>query len=146
MGLAQDVLKAIPSVADTIRSAVPHSNPPSVPSEPPIQAAPEAMLKAGIAYLKAKCERGKNPEILADAIADNLDEDNNRIFLPYLNTPFEEFGKIDPAILQPPYRQWFETLYNRLKENIDALSSVGNIVGPERNDSDASSDDAAGTA
>ena len=77
-------------------------------------------LKQGIAYLKERAIKGKDPELQADMILDNFDEPQFRIVgTQLLNMAFEDFGKIDPDILNEPLRSWFKRVYDRLKEGLE---------------------------
>jgi hypothetical protein len=131
MGMLKD---ALPIVGDVIKGFLPGRNAPVAPAAAPAMAtnpadhaaiqgaAPEAlqMLQHGISYLKGKIIQGKAVELYADFILDSLEDPQWRPFIGLAQAPYEEFAKLDPELLQLPYRPWFEKLFATVKE---ALSS-----------------------
>lgn len=78
-------------------------------------------LKEGIKQLKKKALAGKDPRLWVDVIADNFDDPQYQaLALALANSTFEDFGRLDPEILQEPLKSWFRTLYDGLREVINA--------------------------
>lgn len=77
-----------------------------------------AMLHKGLDYLKDKALKNADVGLYVDLVMDNIDNPMYRPFLVILNHPFEEIFQVDPELEKQPYRDWFQSLYNALKENL----------------------------
>lgn len=100
-------------------------------------------LQNGIAWLKKKALAGKEADLQVAVILDNFEDESYLVLgRTLLNMPFEDFGKIDPDILQEPLRSWFLRVYNGLKEgmqyvdaNNEAIAGVdGSETDPKTNE------------
>jgi hypothetical protein len=134
----------VKNVLDSIPEVISMLKPPGVPgAEPgknlvetaPAQPAPAdarlAMLRNGIAYLKSKARAGKDPGLWIDFVVDNLDEPQWADMATYLEKPFDEIAQaLDPEIMLPIYRPWFEQLFRGLshaiRERVDTGRPAGN--------------------
>jgi hypothetical protein len=103
----------------------------------------ETMLKRGIEFLKEKAIKNKDPELQADLILDNFDDPQYRILgTQLMNMPFEDFGKLDPEILNEPLRSWFLQVYNRLKEGISHVDTETDVIsGQDGSDANPAGDE-----
>ncbi|MCP5101887.1 MAG: hypothetical protein GY950_00825 [bacterium] len=134
-GIIGDAIKTIPQVAKEFKAEQPSDN-----GEQQTMSETD-LLKHGLAYLKTRANINADPMLWVDFIGANMDEAQWQPLLKLLHQPFERIGEIDPEIMQPEYRPFFEQLYNGLK---DAISSKGTSDGEPGNDGDARVDEAAG--
>ena len=127
MGMIKD---ALPIVGDVIKGFMPQRQ----PEAQPLQMHPASphqqiagvderalqMLQHGINYLKSKIMQGKSVELYADFILDSLEDPQWQPFIRLAQVPYEEFAKLDPELLQLPYKPWFEKLFSTVKEALSA--------------------------
>lgn len=101
----------------------------------PIQISSDDMIRQGITYLKQQAVRGLNPQLVIEWIMSNSNDPQYEPFLKQvLGTEFEQFSELDPELKNEPYRTWFSTVHQGIKdifnENIsddDSSGTSGNI-------------------
>ena len=103
----------------------------------PTQALPQPeMIKQGLAYMKKKAIGGMDPGLVVDWVVNNAEEYQGLIHA-VLTTPFEEFVKIDAEIGTEPFKQWFRTIFDGLRQSFTPVNSMdvdsGGNVGDEIN-------------
>lgn len=144
MGVVKDVVKeAGPSLLQSFMAK--NGNPPAVPVAvlPASVVTPEQRLqqslKDGIAFLKKKAVAGADAGLYIDFAIDNRE---GELFAPILHAiltqEFSVFTSIDPEIGQPPYVEWFRTLYDGLRSAfapadpvvISGVGKAGNDANP----------------
>lgn len=132
-GIVKDAIQAIPQVAKEFKAPVdaPDNGQPPVMDE-------AMMLKHGLAYLKTRAQINADPGLWVDFIISNMDEAQWQPLFKLLEQPFEKIGEVDPEVLQPVYRPFFEQLYNGLKH---AISEKGNPEGISGNGGNAGDDE-----
>lgn len=119
----------IPQVLNTINGfkgggmPVPIEGSPQQPEMPP-----EAIIKAGIQYLKKKYHSGVEPELIIDWIRFN-GEEYESLLRVVLNSEFSDFVKYDPEIGAEPYAPWFKCLFDGLRSAFAEQNSVDNDSG-----------------
>lgn len=100
-------------------SATVQSVPSRQVSEAPEIAQSRAMLAAGIAYLKRKALSGADVGLYIDFIGDNMSDPQWTPLVQMIHKPYDEVaGALDPELSQMPYRPWFESLFNGVRELI----------------------------
>lgn len=124
-GILSTIKEALPILGEVVKTVFAKSNAenPQGSMAAQLPAAGEdrslAMLRHGISYLKQKALQGKRPDVYIDFILENLDDPQWQPFLKMCQGPFEEIAKIDPDLLNAPFRPWFEQLWNELKAAIN---------------------------
>lgn len=104
-------------------------NPQQQPNVLPPQT--QQMLQAGFDYLKKKAKAGKDAEIFVDLVMDNRDEElYAELVAMVCQLEFEQIASFDPEIGQAPYRAFFLTLYNGIRQAV-AEEQQGGPVGQE---------------
>lgn len=134
MGWVKDLAPIVGEVISNLRPANGAGGaPPSratVENPKQVQAAPEsersiAMLRAGITYLKNKALRGADPGLYIDFINDSMDDPQWSPLIQMVSKPYDDLAAaLDPELLQMPYRPWFETLFNGIKNEIEERSKI----------------------
>jgi len=126
--------EAIPVIANMIPNLIPNSQQPMPTQQQvngngnhqPNQISDQqrvAMLKQGLDYLKKKCISGLQPEFIVEWVENNA-EDYQSLIGEILNTPFEDFVKIDAEIGREPFKPWFTDLFNRFRSSFAAVNTV----------------------
>jgi len=129
MGIVKDIAAALPGAIQGIAALRSQAAPAQAgPSQaPPAGELPAGdgmqMLVMGIKYLKQKALLGKQPEFYAEFILNSLEDPQWQPFLRYLETPYEDFAKIDPDLLRPEYRPWFERMLNEVKAGVAEMNA-----------------------
>lgn len=124
-GILSTIKEALPILGEVVKTVFAKSNAenPQGGTAAQLPAAGEdrslAMLRHGVSYLKQKALQGKRPDVYIDFILENLDDPQWQPFLRMCQGPFEEIAKIDPELLNAPFRPWFEQLWNELKAAIN---------------------------
>jgi hypothetical protein len=117
----------IPARAAAARAGSP-ANPPGGEA---VESPETQILTQSIAYLKQKCLARKNPDIIVDYIADNLDDSTYREMVGIMmGRPFESFFEIDADLAREPFRGWFKAVYDGLKEALNPNEENTNDAGP----------------
>jgi len=138
-GIIKDVAKeALPMLS----GMVPKNG--NLPAQIPAQTTPnpqeqqammQAQLKQGIEYLKAKCLKNSDPELYVAMVVDNADVPMYQPLIhAILTTEFSVFTTIDPAIANPPFRAFFEYIYNGIRSAFAQDDTVGMDTGREPGD------------
>lgn len=122
MGTVKEIASVIPDVLRSLPAAARGMGPvaDSAPVPPPDpQAQLRAMLAQGVGFLKSKCQKGSDPGLYVDIAMDNVDQPPWSNLIGLVDKPFEEVATmLDPELLNPFYRPWFEQLFNGLKDEI----------------------------
>ena len=142
-GIIKDVAKeALPMLSGMAVSAkqipgqVQQAQPGTQPNPQDQQAMMQAQLKQGIDYLKAKCLKNSDPELYVAMVVDNADVPMYQPLIhAILTTEFSVFTTIDPAIANPPFRAFFEYIYNGIRSAFAQDDSMGVDTGGEPGDS-----------
>lgn len=76
----------------------------------------QAMLKAGIEFLKKKAIQGSDPELYVHLIADNEDDPKfQKLITRIINEDFSAFVSIDAELGKEPFAKFFKHVYDRLR-------------------------------
>jgi hypothetical protein len=85
-------------------------------------------------FLKGRAKKNANPITFVDYVLETLDDDSSMAIVKLLDLPFEQFAVIDPEIMEPVYRPWFENFFGELKDaiskRIDAGGDGGDDIDP----------------
>lgn len=107
----------------------------------------QLMLQQGIALLKKKCMIGSDPSLYLDFILDNADDIRFAKLVRLAATEqFEVFTRLDPEIARPPFRAYFEFIYNGLRSAFNAANKVGVDTGGQGGDREDDSEDGAASS
>lgn len=134
-GVLPDVLRSLPQAARGMSGSAEGSAP--VPSPDPQQQL-KALLTQGIQFLKTKAQKGSDPNLYVDIALDNVDQPQWAGLIGLVDKPFDEVANfIDPELLNPFYRPWFEQLFNGIR---DALHDRTTSSGPGDDNADPKPD------
>jgi hypothetical protein len=130
-GIVKGVLKeAGPSIVQGLLASrqVPNGPPNQLAAAPPAPT-PEAqmglVLKAGIQFLKKKAMAGADPELYIAFALDNCEDERFApIIHAILTQDFSAFATLDAEISQPPYEQFFRTLYDGIRSEFSKANPV----------------------
>lgn len=145
---------AVPAIADFLQNrggsvpGNPGGTPAQVPPGQPVRTEENnmqiqlEMVKQGIKALKSQFIQGLDPESAINYITVNAANPQFQTVLGYvLNTPFEEFVKLDAEIGTEPFNSLFRTLYDGLRSNFIGDDKLDVDATGERGDSvDAGND------
>ena len=121
-----------PALPGVISAITGNRVPPPVPGqEPPMQIPPDAIIHAGIQYLKKKAIAGVDPDLIIEWVVNNAEE-YQELLRVVLNQEFADIAKLDPEIGSEPFASWFKPLF-------DGLRSAFNPSNPVDTDSGGSS-------
>jgi hypothetical protein len=85
----------------------------------------EQQLKGVLVYLKRKCIAGSDPGLYIDWVVENRDEAiYQHLIRAAVTSEFSKFAALDPEISQPPYDQFFRTIYDGLRSAFAPADSV----------------------
>lgn len=142
--IAYDALKVAPAFLSQLRGAPEGGGThPNGGEDPMIQ-----NLRAMIAYLKPKAMAHKDVGLWVDVVMDNREDPQWQPLLAYINVPYEVLAqKVDPELLDPRYRPWFEGLFMGIKNALTASQIPGDVDsdGSGGDGDDASVDEEPGT-
>lgn len=109
-----DVLRSLPQAARGMSGSA-EGSAPVPPPDPQIQL--KALLSQGINFLKTKAQKGSDPGLYVDIALDNVDQPQWAGLIGLVEKPFEEVANlVDPELLNPFYRPWFEQLFNGIRD------------------------------
>jgi hypothetical protein len=100
---------------------------PTMPINPQQQSAlpPDAIIKAGLGFLKKKAIGGVDPELIVDWIEANAEDEQYQILLHAVFTlSFEDVVKYDPEIGTGPFLPFFRQLYDGLRSRFSPANSM----------------------
>jgi hypothetical protein len=147
-GMLKDVVTSLPGVFAMLKTqtATPGNGAtpptPKVPASLEIAANPAlVMAQRGISVLKAFARAGNDPATWVEVLVQNLNDPQWQPLIPLLGLSYDEVGKLDPELLNPVYRSWFERLFNGIRE---AVSEIGDSGGAGGHGSDADKDGGSG--
>jgi hypothetical protein len=93
---------------------------------PGLSLADAMQLRTGIMFLKRQALSGKDPAVFVDFVLNTLDENQAAGLLKILDRQYEDVSILDPELLSPIYRPWFEAFLTELK---NAISESDNSSG-----------------
>ena len=123
--------------------SLPENNPPEeftmdLSKLPGLTKTDALQLRAGIGYLKKQALGRKDPLVFVDFVLNTIDGNQAAGLLKILDRQYEDVGILDPDLLNPIYRPWFETFFRELKSAIsESNNSDGNGGDPGELESDA---------
>jgi hypothetical protein len=96
----------------------------------------EAMMKAGIGYLKKKALAGSDAGLYVDMVVDNrTDAPYDQLIRRILESDFSAFAAIDPEISRPEYEPFFRAIYDGIRSVFIEQNTV--VINPAGQDGDA---------
>jgi hypothetical protein len=95
---------------------------------------PDAVIKAGIQYLKKKAIAGVDPELIIEWVSNN-GEEYEALLRVVLNSEFADFVKFDPEIGTEPFVSWFKPLFDGLRSAFSTPNPVDDHSGGNMGDS-----------
>lgn len=105
-------------------------------------AAPDAVIRQGIAYLKGKAITGRDPGLYVDWMIDNAEEPQYQPILHFiLTSEFSALEQIDPEISKQPYADFFRTMYDGLRSAYSQQDQMDMDTGGSGGDGGNAKDD-----
>jgi hypothetical protein len=104
---------AVPSYPNQIRQAAPNGS-----EIPGLTKEQLVLLRQGISFLKTRARRNADADAFVGYVLETLDDEQSLAICSLLERSFEDIAVIDPEILQPVYRPWFEDFFGGLKDAI----------------------------
>lgn len=144
-GIMDYVKEIIPVVAKGLRGLVPANGAarspdpvsPGGPAPAPAlqdetQARIISMVRQGLNFMKSRALAGKSTDFWIESVLDNADLPEYRAFLELLgDKSYDEIAAIDPDLLKPQFRPWFEKLFEGIKAGLaNAGDETGHDDGP----------------
>lgn len=136
VGLARDVVAELPNVISKLPIRQPAAAEQPAPAvvqlnpQPAISAGDIiSQLKKGLEYLKKRALKKSDPSDYVNIVLDMAEDWPPEYVDSFLETPYEEFGKLDPDLMDPVYRPWFEKLFQELRNALSELPEPGTPAG-----------------
>ena len=89
-------------------------------------------LRPVFAFLKKKCLAGSDPELYIRTVFDNEDDPTYQYLIHRIATEdFSFFASIDPEISKPPFRAFFESIFNGIRSETNESNPMDDDSGGE---------------
>ncbi len=146
LGLAGDLVKEVPKMLGSIiaakngKAASDVSTSSLAVDSQLLQIDGEALegLRQGLFFLKTRAQKNSDPGLFVDLTMDTLDQKQSLALVSVLERPYEEIAKIDPDLLNPAIRPWFEKFFevlkNALQQSVNSIGDTSNQSNPADNE------------
>lgn len=135
-GLIKDAIREIPNVMkgfSAMKSLAPGSHMPPAANPVEIPAAVDettiGKIRAGLQFLKTRVLKKSPPGVWVDFVMETLDDEQSRQLADLITQPYDQIAQIDPELMSPVYRPWFEQFFAELRNELQQPDASGGTAG-----------------